>query len=78
MRAREAREKPFGDRVARAVEEKKSQLVVGLDPRIGLLPVELRADRSSASPAAAAARIASPAPPPYPSPLGTSAGERKA
>jgi len=44
VRAREAREKPFGDRVARAVEEKKSQLVVGLDPRIGLLPVELRGD----------------------------------
>ena len=34
----------FGDRVARAVEEKRSQLVVGLDPRIDLMPVELRGD----------------------------------
>jgi orotidine-5'-phosphate decarboxylase len=44
VRPREAREEPFGDRVARAVEEKRSQLVVGLDPRLDLLPVELRGD----------------------------------
>jgi orotidine-5'-phosphate decarboxylase len=35
---------PFGDRVAQAVEHKRSQLVVGLDPRWELLPVELRGD----------------------------------
>ncbi len=34
----------FGDRVASAVADKQSQLVVGLDPRIELLPVELRGD----------------------------------
>ena len=34
----------FGDRVAEAVERKRSQLVVGLDPRPDLLPVELRGD----------------------------------
>jgi orotidine-5'-phosphate decarboxylase len=35
---------PFGDRVADAVAAKRSQLVVGLDPRPELLPVELRGD----------------------------------
>src|ERR1700752_4150622 len=34
----------FGDRVAAAVERKRSQLVVGLDPIPDLLPVELRGD----------------------------------
>src|ERR671928_1321962 len=34
----------FGDRVAEAVERKRSQLVVGLDPRPDQLPVELRGD----------------------------------
>jgi orotidine-5'-phosphate decarboxylase len=34
----------FGDRVAEAVERKRSQLVVGLDPRPDLLPVEVRGD----------------------------------
>src|ERR1700674_3727844 len=34
----------FGDRVAEAVERKRSQLVVGLDPALDLLPVELRGD----------------------------------
>jgi len=34
----------FGDRVAEAVERKRSQLLVGLDPRPDLLPVELRGD----------------------------------
>ena len=32
----------FGDRLAEAIERKRSQLVVGLDPRLDLLPVELR------------------------------------
>jgi orotidine-5'-phosphate decarboxylase len=39
-----ARLTPFGDRVAEAVERKRSQLVVGLDPSLELLPVELRGD----------------------------------
>lgn len=34
----------FGDRLARAVERKGTQLVVGLDPRPELFPVELRGD----------------------------------
>jgi orotidine-5'-phosphate decarboxylase len=38
----------FGDRLAQAVERKRSQLCVGLDPRLELLPVELRAEPSPA------------------------------
>jgi orotidine-5'-phosphate decarboxylase len=34
----------FGDRLADAVERKRTQLVVGLDPRPDLFPVEVRAD----------------------------------
>lgn len=34
----------FGDRLAAAVERKRSQLVVGLDPIPDLLPVEMRGD----------------------------------
>src|SRR6478735_8830113 len=34
----------FPDRIAAAVERRRSQLVVGLDPRADLLPVELRGD----------------------------------
>jgi orotidine-5'-phosphate decarboxylase len=34
----------FADRVAEAVDRKRSQLVLGLDPRPELLPVELRGD----------------------------------
>jgi orotidine-5'-phosphate decarboxylase len=34
----------FADRVVDAVERKRSQLVVGLDPRLELLPVELRGE----------------------------------
>src|SRR3712207_274057 len=34
----------FSDRLAAAVEAKRTQLVVGLDPRLDLLPVELRGD----------------------------------
>src|SRR5437660_6860599 len=37
----------FADRLAEAVERKRSQLVVGLDPRPDLLPVELRGDAHS-------------------------------
>jgi orotidine-5'-phosphate decarboxylase len=43
----------FGDRLAEAVERKRSQLVVGLDPRLDLLPVELRGDAHLARSAAA-------------------------
>jgi orotidine-5'-phosphate decarboxylase len=35
---------PFADRLADAVARKRSQLVVGLDPRVDLLPVELRGE----------------------------------
>ena len=45
--------KTFSDRVAEAVERKRSQLVVGLDPRLDLLPVELRGDAHVARSAAA-------------------------
>jgi orotidine-5'-phosphate decarboxylase len=34
----------FGDRVAEIVERKRSQLVLGLDPVLDLLPVELQGD----------------------------------
>jgi len=34
----------FADRLAAQVERKRSQLVVGLDPRVDLMPVELRGD----------------------------------
>src|SRR5437773_10363422 len=34
----------FADRLAEAVERKRSQLLVGLDPRPDLLPVELVGD----------------------------------
>ena len=49
----------FGDRVAAAVDTKRSQLVVGLDPRSELLPVELRGDihRSRAAAADAVGRF---------------------
>ena len=45
----------FSDRVAEAVERKRTQLVVGLDPRVDLLPVELRGEALGGRPAAAAA-----------------------
>jgi orotidine-5'-phosphate decarboxylase len=34
----------FADRLGQAVERKRSQLVVGLDPRLDLLPMELRGE----------------------------------
>jgi orotidine-5'-phosphate decarboxylase len=43
----------FGDRVAEAVDRKRSQLVAGLDPRPELLPVELRGDAHTSRAAAA-------------------------
>jgi len=46
---------PFADRLAEAVERKRSQLVVGLDPVIDLLPVELRGEASGSREAAARA-----------------------
>lgn len=46
---------PFSDRVADAVERKRTQLVVGLDPRVDLLPMELRGEAVAGRPAAAAA-----------------------
>jgi orotidine-5'-phosphate decarboxylase len=39
----------FGDRIAEAVERKRSQLVVGLDPHPDLFPVELRGDPDQAA-----------------------------
>ena len=35
---------PFADRLAASVGERRSQLVVGLDPQLDLLPLELRGD----------------------------------
>jgi orotidine-5'-phosphate decarboxylase len=48
---------PFGDRVAESVEAKRSQLLVGLDPRPELLPVELRAGAHAGRAAAADACV---------------------
>jgi orotidine-5'-phosphate decarboxylase len=45
----------FADRLAAAVGERRSQLVVGLDPRLDLLPLELRGDAQIGRPAAAEA-----------------------
>ncbi len=45
----------FADRLAEAVERKRTQLVVGLDPRLELLPVELRGETSYGRAEAAAA-----------------------
>jgi orotidine-5'-phosphate decarboxylase len=45
----------FADRLAFAVEQKRSQMVVGLDPRLDLLPLELRGDAEIGRPAAAEA-----------------------
>jgi orotidine-5'-phosphate decarboxylase len=46
---------PFADRLADSVEKKRSQLLVGLDPRPDLLPVELRGEAHLSREAAAAA-----------------------
>ena len=47
----------FADRIAAAVERRRSQLVVGLDPRPDLLPVELRGDAHLGSAEAAHACV---------------------
>lgn len=49
----------FGDRLAAEVERKRSQLVVGLDPRLDALPMELRGEAvlGRASAASAIARF---------------------
>jgi orotidine-5'-phosphate decarboxylase len=45
----------FADRLASVVEQKRSQVVVGLDPVLDLLPLELRGDAQVGRPAAAEA-----------------------
>ncbi len=45
----------FADRLSTAVGERRSQLVVGLDPRLDLLPLELRGDAHQGRTAAAEA-----------------------
>jgi orotidine-5'-phosphate decarboxylase len=47
----------FADRLAAAVVERRSQLVVGLDPQLDLLPVELRGDAHTGREAAATAYV---------------------
>ncbi len=44
---------PFPDRLADAVERKRTQLVVGLDPLVEMLPVELRGEAVAGRPEAA-------------------------
>jgi orotidine-5'-phosphate decarboxylase len=46
---------PFADRLAEAVSRKRSQLVVGLDPRLDVLPMELRGEAVLGRAAAASA-----------------------
>src|SRR5919198_5724833 len=46
---------PFADRLAGVVERKRSQLLVGLDPRPELLPVELRGEATLGREGAASA-----------------------
>jgi orotidine-5'-phosphate decarboxylase len=50
-----AQAQPFADRLAAAVAKKRSQLVVGLDPRVDLLPMELRGEGVLGRAAAASA-----------------------
>ncbi len=47
----------FADRLGEAVTRKRSQLVVGLDPRLDLLPMELRGESVLGRPSAAAAIV---------------------
>jgi orotidine-5'-phosphate decarboxylase len=55
--AEQSQPQPFADRLAESVERKRSQLVVGLDPRLDVLPMELRGEgvlgRAAASSAVA-------------------------
>jgi orotidine-5'-phosphate decarboxylase len=55
MNAQPAAATPFADRLAAAVTERRSQLVVGLDPRLELLPLELSGDAQGGRAAAAEA-----------------------
>ena len=55
--ARRAARAHWADRLTEAIGRKRSQLVVGLDPRIDLLPVELRGE-ALASPEGAADAVA--------------------
>jgi orotidine-5'-phosphate decarboxylase len=55
MPAQPAAATTFADRLAMAVVERRSQLVVGLDPRLELLPLELRGDAHMGRAAAARA-----------------------
>jgi orotidine-5'-phosphate decarboxylase len=50
-----ADERNFADRLGETVERKRSQLVVGLDPRVDLLPMELRGEGVLGRPGAASA-----------------------
>ncbi|MGH3078250.1 MAG: orotidine-5'-phosphate decarboxylase [Gaiellaceae bacterium] len=45
----------FGDRLVEAVERKRTQLVVGLDPRLDVMPMELRGEAVLGRAAAASA-----------------------
>jgi orotidine-5'-phosphate decarboxylase len=54
MTQTEAATTTFGDRVAEAVERKRSQLVLGLDPVVDLLPVELQGEAQGGDGAALA------------------------
>jgi orotidine-5'-phosphate decarboxylase len=47
--------RPFADRLSAAVVERRSQIVVGLDPLLDLLPLELRGDAHTGPEAAATA-----------------------
>jgi orotidine-5'-phosphate decarboxylase len=47
----------FADRLGEAVARKRSQLVVGLDPRLDLLPMELRGESVLGRPSAASAVV---------------------
>jgi orotidine-5'-phosphate decarboxylase len=50
-------DRAFADRLADAVARKRSQLVVGLDPRLDLLPMELRGEAVLGRAAAASAVV---------------------
>jgi len=47
----------FADRLIAAIDEKRSQLVAGLDPRLDLVPLELRGNAQVGRPAAADATV---------------------
>jgi orotidine-5'-phosphate decarboxylase len=57
MEAQAVATRTFADRLAAAVDERRSQLVVGLDPQLDLLPLELRGDAHTSGEAAATAFV---------------------